>query len=56
MERLTKIIEGVTVYIGPGNEFSNGLIPAELLDDQIRTVIQTLIPDPVLKASVIHPL
>lgn len=42
MERLTKIIEGVTVYVGPGNEFDNGLMPDELLDDQIRTVMRRL--------------
>lgn len=42
MERLTKNINGVTVYIGPGNEFDYGMIPAELLPDQVRIVMRRL--------------
>ena len=42
MERLTKTINGVVVYIGPGNEFDNGLLAAELSNDQIRTVMRRL--------------
>lgn len=42
MERLTDTINGVVVYVGPGNEFKNGLIPAELSPDQVRTAMRRL--------------
>lgn len=42
MERLTNIVEGVTVYVGPGNEHDGGSIHAELYPGQVRTVMQRL--------------
>ena len=39
MERLTKTINGVTVYIGYGNKFDNGMLAAELSVDKIRSVM-----------------
>ena len=39
MERLTKTINGVTVYIGYGNKFDNGMLADKLSVDQIRSVM-----------------
>ena len=42
MERLTKTVNGVVTYIGTGNEFDTGMLPAELSSGQIRTVLDHL--------------
>ena len=42
MERLTKTVNGVVTYIGTGNEFDTGMLPAELSGGQIRAVINRL--------------
>lgn len=42
MERLTKTINGATVYIGDGNKFDNRMLADELSVDQIRSVMRRL--------------
>ena len=42
MERLTAIRNGVTVYVGPGCEYSTGMISAELNSTHIRLVLEHL--------------
>lgn len=42
MERLTKTVNGVVTYIGTGNEFGTGMLPAELSSGQIRVVMNRL--------------
>ena len=42
MKRLTKTVNGVVTYIGPGNEFDTGALPAELSSGQIRVVMNHL--------------
>ena len=42
MERLTKTVNGVVTYIGTGNEFDTGALPAELSSGQIRAVMNRL--------------
>ena len=42
MERLTKTVNGVVTYIGTGNEFDTGALPAELYSGQIRAVMNRL--------------
>lgn len=42
MERLTAIRNGVTVYVGPGCEYSTGMIAAELNSAHIRLVLEHL--------------
>ena len=42
MERLTKTVNGVVTYIGTGNEFDTGMLPAELSSGQIREVMKRL--------------
>ena len=42
MKRLTKTVNGVVTYIGTGNEFDTGMLPAELSSGQIRAVMNRL--------------
>ena len=42
MNRLTKTVNGVVTYIGTGNEFDTGMLPAELSRCQIRAVMKRL--------------
>ena len=42
MNRLTKTVNGVVTYIGTGNEFDTGALPAELYSGQIRAVMNRL--------------
>ena len=42
MKRLTKTVNGVVTYIGAGNEFDTGALPAELSSGQIRAVMNRL--------------
>ena len=42
MERLTKTVNGVVTYIGTGNKFDTGMLPAELSSGQIRSAMNRL--------------